>query len=603
MKNIVWGVYVILSLFYLAKARHLGESQQTTTQINRINSPRRSTTTNLRGSPTSSRSQSMLSRNILNPSRGLDQSKISNRINRPNRSNLRTAQQINPSPRRVRMNTQSLQGQKSVTIRQPSGRPLVQNPQRGSHIIPPSVSIQRNQGRQLSRSNAVASRNNLAQVISNRNVRISNGRNTQNGIGVARGQRARGNSQQAALLERGHMSSQLQSNLGRPIQTNRFPSNTVTARVARRQGSVVRGSSNMISPVRNTGSIRSNGMMQGQNRGEFKQGATNQIRIRTQTDNSKLPFNDFNRNAPIIRENTGRGMWKSVPVDPATVPLEQLKSQSRPVQSQSSIILNSQPLVSQGHATLNLANSKNRMSSVQTAQNVIATNIASSVVGSPSAGVLATNGVQSGVTQGANDANGMIALELNLGAANTKQANVIQSVQPSTEIAAAGSANVATSGLKIPSNSPSQVLSTNKAPVHSLQIQKVHSGLTSGGKKKMSLTLSSGQSGGQPIVIEALGNIILSQEKLPDGRVQFVIKADGPTTGATVKATTKTTKPTTPATTATTTVTMAPTTTTTAMPTPTSTIPTSTIFMEETEMPEPGEFIYPPSGLGTTEPM
>ncbi|XP_069102465.1 mucin-17-like [Argopecten irradians] len=592
MRNFVLISIVILSLVYFIQCRHVGEKQQTTTQTNRVITPRRSSSSSLRRSSTSSRTQP-----LQNSARG--RSQASKRIIRPNRSNLKSARQINHSPRRVRMNTNSLQGQKSINIRQTSGRPLVQNSQRGAHIIPPIV--QRGQGRQLTRSSAV-SRSSTGPLVSNRNVRIPDTRSTINGIGAARGQVARGGHQQAALLERGQLSSHVQNQLGRRVQTQRIPSKTGTTRVAQNQGSIIRNSNSMIRPISNPGSLRSNNMLHGQSRGEFKQGATNQIRIRTQADTSKLPFNNVERNTPIIRENTGRGMWKTVPVESGSIPLEKLKSQTLPIQGQP-VVINSQPLVSQGQMPLNLANSKNHMVTIQSAPNVITSNAAGSFVGNASPVVVAGGGIQTTAGQGQNS-KGLIALELNLGTTKTKQAAAINTVLPSTGVIATSNTNAPSTGVQISPSSHGVPLGTQKAPVQSLQIQQVHSGLTHGGKKKMSLTLSSGQAGGQPIVIEALGNIVLSQEKLPDGRVQFVIKADGPTTGPTVVTTTaKKTTPKAVVTTATTMVTDALT-TTTAMPTPTSTLPTtSTIFMEETEMPEPGEFTYPPSGLGTTEPM
>ncbi|XP_060082823.1 uncharacterized protein LOC132562110 [Ylistrum balloti] len=592
MKNIARISVMILTLVCLSQQRHLG-GREMTTQNNR--SP-----DNLRRNSKPSISQSLLKRNA--PNKSSDPNRSANQNDRQSSSNLRSANQVIPSPRRVRMNTQSLQGQKSIRVRQNSGRPLVQNPQRGSHIISPSVAIKRNQGRQLSRSNSASNRNNFARVVSsrNQNVRITSGRNTHNGIGINRGQT--GNGQKIARQERLQLPAQQNSQLGRQIQIQQLPSNLVTTGVERGQGSIIRGHNNIVSTARGSSIIRPNGMIPGQN-GEFKQGATNQIRIRTQTDTSKLPFNDFNRNIPIIKENTERGMWKSVPSGTRSVPLDQLKSQSRSFQNQpqSTLILNTQPLVSRGQTNMNLANSKNRMISIQTDPNVMTPNGGNSIPGSTS-GIAVPNVVQPTVVQGLGS-NGMIALELNLGATTTKTSTNVNSIQSGLSGASSGSTGTATSGLKSSSNSPGNLISTNNVSPQVLQIQKVHSGVTSGGKKKMSLTLSSGQSGTQPIVIEALGNIILSQEKLPDGRVQFVIKADPPTSGTTVKSTTKTTTPVRrTVTTTATTVTELPT-TTTAIPTSTPTLPTSTIFMEETEMPEPGEFTYPPSGLGTTEPM
>jgi hypothetical protein len=42
----------------------------------------------------------------------------------------------------------------------------------------------------------------------------------------------------------------------------------------------------------------------------------------------------------------------------------------------------------------------------------------------------------------------------------------------------------------------------------------------------MSITLMSQATGGRSIVIEANHNIVLSQEKMPNGTVQFIIKTD-----------------------------------------------------------------------------
>lgn len=57
---------------------------------------------------------------------------------------------------------------------------------------------------------------------------------------------------------------------------------------------------------------------------------------------------------------------------------------------------------------------------------------------------------------------------------------------------------------------------------------------------KMSVTLMSQATGGRPIVIEANSNIVLSQEKMANGTVQFVVKTDtnGTTFGTTTPAST-----------------------------------------------------------------
>lgn len=55
---------------------------------------------------------------------------------------------------------------------------------------------------------------------------------------------------------------------------------------------------------------------------------------------------------------------------------------------------------------------------------------------------------------------------------------------------------------------------------------------------KMSVTLMSQATGGRPIVIEASNNIVVSQEKMPNGTVQFIIKTDTKT--STVPPTTTT---------------------------------------------------------------
>ncbi|XP_021340545.1 mucin-5AC-like [Mizuhopecten yessoensis] len=586
----------------------------TTTQISKSprNIPQGSSTKNLQGNPTSAVSQPYLIVRTLNTDqrRKPPQSTSANQINNSNTSKLRAAKQINPSPRRLRMNTQDLKGQKSINVRKNIGRPFQQNSQRASLIIPPVVKINRNQGRQLSKA---SSRNNFAQVSGNRNqnVRITNNQNTQREIALSRGQMIRRTGQSVAMLKRGARTGQLPNQIVRKIQTKRVPSNVGTTRVLRGRGSFIRGQSSIKGPLRNSGSLRSSSMVQRHtsNRGEFKQGATNQIRILTQTDTSKLPMKGINRKIPIMTQNTERGMWKNVPVAPGSVPLDQLKSNQGNIQKQvySNSVIHSKPLINQGRAATSLANSKNRISSTQTAPNGRTVIGGSGVLGSSSAGI-ATNNAKSGVGVVQSHApNGTISLELNLKAPNTQTAVNVNNVQPVTGLTTGNSINsgVATSGLAIVSSSAGGATSTNAASGQVLQIQKVHSGMTSNGKKKMSLTLSSGKSGGQPIVIEALGNIILSQEKLPDGRVQFVIKTDTPTSVPTVKSTipSTTATPTTTVTTATSTVTIPLTTTTAILPTTTVTLPTSTIFLEETEMPEPGEFTPPPSGLGTTEPM
>ena len=48
------------------------------------------------------------------------------------------------------------------------------------------------------------------------------------------------------------------------------------------------------------------------------------------------------------------------------------------------------------------------------------------------------------------------------------------------------------------------------------------------GQKKMSVTLMSSHTGGRPVVVEALGKIVLSQEQMLDGRIRFIVKADPP---------------------------------------------------------------------------
>ncbi|CAC5370628.1 unnamed protein product [Mytilus coruscus] len=65
---------------------------------------------------------------------------------------------------------------------------------------------------------------------------------------------------------------------------------------------------------------------------------------------------------------------------------------------------------------------------------------------------------------------------------------------------------------------------------------------------KMSVTLMSQATGGRPIVIEAHSNIVVSQEKMPNGTVQFIIKTDTkpstiPTTTTAVSTTLPTEEP------------------------------------------------------------
>lgn len=61
---------------------------------------------------------------------------------------------------------------------------------------------------------------------------------------------------------------------------------------------------------------------------------------------------------------------------------------------------------------------------------------------------------------------------------------------------------------------------------------------------KMSITLMSQATGGRPIVIEANHNIVLSQEKMPNGTVQFIIKTDTKSTTPATTTPVSTTMPT-----------------------------------------------------------